>query len=255
MFLNSGSEAIDGALKLARRVTGRPGIIAFRGGFHGRTFGATSVTTSNINYRTGYEPLLPGVYFAPYPAAYPRVRRRRGGGLAGEPRRSCARCWPRSCAPSTVGSILIEPVLGEGGYIPAPAAFLRALRDAVRRARHPAHRRRGPVGLRPDGPDVGLRARRDRPRRRVRGQGDRQRAAALGDRVVSASSRSAGVAARTARRTAGTRSPARPGSRCSRRSATRTSSRTPWRAAPSSRRASARSPPRTTGSATSAGPG
>ncbi len=61
MFLNSGSEAIDGALKLARRVTGRPGIVAFRGGFHGRTFGATSVTTSNLNYRTGYEPLLPGV--------------------------------------------------------------------------------------------------------------------------------------------------------------------------------------------------
>src|SRR3954465_9140188 len=71
MFLNSGSEAIDGALKLARRVTGRPGIVAFRGGFHGRTFGATSVTTSNLNYRTGYEPLLPGVYFAPFPAAYP----------------------------------------------------------------------------------------------------------------------------------------------------------------------------------------
>src|SRR6476619_165934 len=61
MFLNSGSEGIDGALKLARRVTGRPGIIAFRGGFHGRTFGATSVTSSNVNYRTGYEPLLPGV--------------------------------------------------------------------------------------------------------------------------------------------------------------------------------------------------
>ena len=81
MFLNSGSEAIDGALKLARRVTGRPGIIAFRGGFHGRTFGATSVTTSNLNYRTGYEPLLPGVYFAPYPGRLPAsstaTRRRR----------------------------------------------------------------------------------------------------------------------------------------------------------------------------------
>ena len=70
LFMNSGSEAIDGALKLARRVTARPGIIAFRGAFHGRTFGATSVTTSSINYRTGYEPLLPGVYFAPYPSAY-----------------------------------------------------------------------------------------------------------------------------------------------------------------------------------------
>ena len=70
MFVNSGSEAIDGALKLARRVTGRPGIVAFRGGFHGRTFGATSVTSSAINYRTGYEPLLPGVHLSTFPAAY-----------------------------------------------------------------------------------------------------------------------------------------------------------------------------------------
>ena len=71
MFLNSGSEAIDGALKLARRVTGRPGIVAFRGAFHGRTFGATSITTSKLNFRTGYEPLLPGVHVVPYPIAYP----------------------------------------------------------------------------------------------------------------------------------------------------------------------------------------
>jgi len=127
MFLNSGSEVIDGALKLARRVTGRPGIIAFRGGFHGRTFGATSVTTSNINYRTGYEPLLPGVYFAPYPVVYPE--------FSDEAEASTA-CLAilRSLltsvvAPSTVGSILIEPVLGEGGYNPAPASFLRGLRD------------------------------------------------------------------------------------------------------------------------------
>src|SRR5688572_7042595 len=62
IFLNSGSEAIDAAMKLARRVTGRPGIIAFRGGFHGRTFGAMSVTSSAINYRVGYEPLLPSVH-------------------------------------------------------------------------------------------------------------------------------------------------------------------------------------------------
>src|SRR3954454_8383364 len=71
MFLNSGSEVIDGALKLARRVTGRPGIVAFQGGFHGRTYGATSITTSNLNYRTGYEPMLPDIHFVPYPAAYP----------------------------------------------------------------------------------------------------------------------------------------------------------------------------------------
>jgi 4-aminobutyrate aminotransferase len=127
MFLNSGSEAIDGALKMARRVTGRPGIIAFRGGFHGRTFGATSVTTSNLNYRTGYEPLLPGVYFAPYPMAYPEF----GGDEEAASIASLAilgSLLSTVVAPSTVGAILIEPVLGEGGYVPAPASFLQALR-------------------------------------------------------------------------------------------------------------------------------
>lgn len=127
MFLNSGSEAIDGALKLARRVTGRPGIVAFRGGFHGRTFGATSVTTSSLNYRTGYEPLLPGVFFAPYPAAYPDFE--------GDEERASAAALAilgslleTVIAPSMVGSMLIEPVRGEGGYNPAPASFLQGLR-------------------------------------------------------------------------------------------------------------------------------
>jgi 4-aminobutyrate aminotransferase len=126
MFLNSGSEAIEAALKLARRVTGRPGIIAFRGGFHGRTFGAASVTTSNINYRTGYEPLLPGVYFAPFPTAYPE--------FAGDGQAASDACLAilhslleTVIAPASVAAILIEPVQGEGGYYPAPAEFLQAL--------------------------------------------------------------------------------------------------------------------------------
>jgi 4-aminobutyrate aminotransferase len=127
MFLNSGSEAIEAALKLARRVTGRSGIIAFRGAFHGRTFGAASVTTSNINYRTGYEPFLPGVYFAPYPLAYAE----HGGDEEAASSASLAALESllrTTVAPSTVAAVLIEPVLGEGGYIPAPATFLRALR-------------------------------------------------------------------------------------------------------------------------------
>ena len=127
MFMNSGSEAIDAALKLARRVTGRPGIVAFRGGFHGRTFGAMSVTTSNLNYRTGYEPLVPGVYLAPYPAAYPEFdgdAERAGAAALGSLRTVLA----TEIAPSKVASILIEPVLGEGGYQPAPESFLVALR-------------------------------------------------------------------------------------------------------------------------------
>ena len=127
-FVNSGSEAVEAALKLARRVTGRPGIVAFRGAFHGRTFGAASVTTSSLNYRTGYEPFVPGVYFAPYPAAYPE--------FAGDPEAASRAAltnlqslFSTIVAPSMVGSIIIEPVLGEGGYQPAPGSFLRALRD------------------------------------------------------------------------------------------------------------------------------
>src|SRR2546427_5808307 len=127
MFLNSGSEAIDGALKLARRVTGRPGIVAFRGGFHGRTFGATSITTSNINYRTGYEPLLPGIYFAPFPAAY-----RDFGGDEAAATDACLAAvrslFETVIAPTSVAAVVIEPVQGEGGYTPAPAAFLQGLR-------------------------------------------------------------------------------------------------------------------------------
>jgi 4-aminobutyrate aminotransferase len=128
MFLNSGSEAIDGALKLARRVTGRPGIIAFRGAFHGRTYGATSITTSNLNYRTGYEPMLPGVYFAPFPAAYQDF----GGDEEAASEASLANLhslFTTVIAASQVAAIVIEPVQGEGGYIPAPASFLRGLRS------------------------------------------------------------------------------------------------------------------------------
>jgi 4-aminobutyrate aminotransferase len=127
-FLNSGSEAIDGAIKLARRVTGRPGIIAFRGGFHGRTIGAASITTSNLNYRTGYEPLLPGVYFAPYPVAYPEFDGDEAAAAAAA-MSILQQLLSTVIAPSMVGAIVIEPVMGEGGYHPAPAAFLQGLRD------------------------------------------------------------------------------------------------------------------------------
>jgi 4-aminobutyrate aminotransferase len=127
MFLNSGSEAIEAALKLARRTTGRAGIVAFRGGFHGRTLGAASVTSSALNYRVGYEPLLPGVHLLPFPAAY--------RDFDGDEERATAVCLAaldalvRTTIPAEgIASILIEPIQGEGGYTPAPAPFLRALR-------------------------------------------------------------------------------------------------------------------------------
>jgi 4-aminobutyrate aminotransferase len=126
-FLNSGSEAVEGALKLARRVTARPGIVAFRGGFHGRTFGAVSVTSSNPNYRAGYEPLLPGVQLLPFPDVY-----RAFEGDEARAMRECLAALEALAAtvePASLAAMLIEPVQGEGGYRPAPVAFLRALRE------------------------------------------------------------------------------------------------------------------------------
>ena len=127
-FLNSGSEAIEGAIKLARRVTGRPGIIAFRGGFHGRTIAAASITSSNINYRRGYEPLLPSVYITPYPRAY-----RDFGGDEERAARVTLQHLRDLLATTipgeSVAAMIIECVQGEGGYIPAPPAFLRGVRS------------------------------------------------------------------------------------------------------------------------------
>ena len=127
-FLNSGSEAIEAALKLARRVTGRPGIIAFRGGFHGRTFGAASVTTSGLNYRRGYEPLLPGVYFSQFPNVYREFGGDEAAAVEGS-LRQLDDLVETAIPAESVAAVVIESVQGEGGYNPAPAAFLRGLRD------------------------------------------------------------------------------------------------------------------------------
>jgi len=126
-FANSGAEAVEAALKLARRVTGRPGIIAFRGAFHGRTFGAASITSSSINYRLGYEPLLPSVYLTPFPSVY----RYFGGDeeqATAAAMGSLRTLLGHEIPPSSVAAIIIEPIQGEGGFSPAPASFLRELR-------------------------------------------------------------------------------------------------------------------------------
>ena len=125
---NSGAEAIEGALKLARRATGRPAIVAFEGAFHGRTFGALSVTSSNLNYRAGHEPLLPEVHLVPYPHAY-RDHDGDEGSATEAALAALDRLLADVVAPDAVAAVLIEPELGEGGYIPAPLEFLRALRD------------------------------------------------------------------------------------------------------------------------------
>jgi 4-aminobutyrate aminotransferase len=127
-FANSGAEAIEGAVKLARRVTGRPAIIGFSGAFHGRTYAPLSLTTSNLNYRVGHGPFLPETYVSRFPSVY----RGYGGdevaavsGALGSLRQLLSEQVP----PSSVAAFLIEPVQGEGGYDPAPAAFMQGLRE------------------------------------------------------------------------------------------------------------------------------
>ena len=131
-FGNSGAEVVDGALKLARRATGRSHIIAFSGAFHGRTYGAISVTTSSLNYRTGYDPLLPDVHIAPFPYAY----RDFGGdeeAASASALDHLERLFATIVPPSRTAAFIIEPVQGEGGYVPAPASFLRGLRELADR--------------------------------------------------------------------------------------------------------------------------
>ena len=128
-FSNSGAEAVEGALKLARFVSARQGIISFTGGFHGRTLGAISVTTSTARYRNRYHPLLPSVYHSPYPYCFRCPFRLKPDNC------DCA-CFDfledilkRQINPEEVAACIIEPVIGEGGYYPAPPIFLRKLRN------------------------------------------------------------------------------------------------------------------------------
>jgi 4-aminobutyrate aminotransferase len=128
-FSNSGAEAVEGALKVARFVTGRQGILSFTRAFHGRTLGALSVTTSSAAYRRKYHPLLPSVYQVPYPYCFRCPFRQ-------EPD-TCRLCCIQDLEETLkhkipaeeVAAIIIEPFLGEGGYVPAPPAFLAALRE------------------------------------------------------------------------------------------------------------------------------
>ena len=124
-FSNSGAEAIEASVKLARQATGRPNVIVFQGGFHGRTVGTMSLTTSNTIYRVGYQPLMAGVFVAPFPYAY------RYGWTPEETTAFCLRelrhLLATQTAPRETAAVLVEPVLGEGGYVPPPPGFLKGV--------------------------------------------------------------------------------------------------------------------------------
>ena len=130
-FMNSGAEAVEAAVKLARHTTGRQGVVVFRGAFHGRTMGSVSYTTSNVKYRTGYHPLLPSVFVTPFPHPF-----RQGISEEEATERAIAELRDQLrhvVAPQDIACFLIEPVQGEGGYYPAPHRFLQELRDLADR--------------------------------------------------------------------------------------------------------------------------
>ena len=131
LFLsNSGAEAVEAAVKLAKAVARRPVVIAFRGGFHGRTHGAMALTSSNVKYRAHFEPLMGGVHFVPYP--YPL---RMGGPEASLSTTLAAidELFATVVAPDDVAAFVVEPILGEGGYVVPPDGFLPALREVADR--------------------------------------------------------------------------------------------------------------------------
>lgn len=130
-FSNSGSEAVEAALRLARQATGRPNIVVFHGGFHGRTVAAATMTTSGTRFRTGFSPLMSGVAVAPFPTAF-----RYGWDQETATRFALTELdylLQTVTAPQDTAAFVVEPVLGEGGYIPADPAFLRGLRERADR--------------------------------------------------------------------------------------------------------------------------
>ena len=127
-FSNSGAEANDGAMKLAKYVTKRPAIIAFRNSFHGRTIGSLSITGSNSSYRKYYEPLMPAVYWADYADCHHCPFGKEKENCSMECLKQFDSIFAKLIAPECVAAIIVEPIQGEGGYIVPKPEFLKGLR-------------------------------------------------------------------------------------------------------------------------------
>ncbi len=121
LLLSSGAEATENAVKIARSATGRSAVVSFSLGYHGRTLLALTMTGKVAPYRQNFGPFAPEIYQAPYPNA-------RRGHDTESALRALAGIFESQVAPDKIAAFIIEPVLGEGGFVPAPFAFLRALR-------------------------------------------------------------------------------------------------------------------------------
>jgi len=122
IFFSTGAEAVENAVKIARAATGRPAVISFSGGFHGRTLLALSLTGTVNPYKQNFGPYAAEVYQAPFPYEY-------RGWTSDAALAQLDELFASEVAPERVAAIIIEPVLGEGGFVPAPLDFLRALRE------------------------------------------------------------------------------------------------------------------------------
>jgi len=121
IFLSTGAEAVENAIKIARYATKRSAVIAFSGGFHGRTLGCIALTGKVQPYKAGFGPMLPEVFHVPYPMAYHGVS-------AEDSFAAIDHLFKADVDPARVAAIIIEPVQGEGGFYIAPPEFLRGLR-------------------------------------------------------------------------------------------------------------------------------
>ena len=126
-FANSGSEAVEAALRLSRQATARPNVVVFHGGFHGRTVAAASMTTSGTKFRSGFGPIMGGVVIAPFPnATHYGWSEQEATDFA---LRELDYLLQTVSPPNETAAFFIEPVLGEGGYVPANTRFLDGLRE------------------------------------------------------------------------------------------------------------------------------
>jgi len=126
LLVTTGAEATENAIKIARAFTRRQAVVAFSGGFHGRTMLALSMTASNPGYQQNFGPRAAEVYHAPFPYEY-------RGWTTSRALDELHELFATRVAPEHVAAIIIEPQLGEGGFVPAPAEFMRALRELTRR--------------------------------------------------------------------------------------------------------------------------
>ena len=121
-FFNAGTEAVENAVKFARAYTKRPAVIAFEGGFHGRTFLSLTLTSKTHPYKAGFGPFVPEVYRVPYPNAYRGIS-------AGDALDAIERAFATQVAAETVAAIVLEPVQGEAGFIVPPLEFIQGVRE------------------------------------------------------------------------------------------------------------------------------